>query len=171
MQVTVDRHSLPLLPTLDCSDITVEVGRDFLPGIQALFERLGRRRCGGSGFAHRVLLLPARSESGSGIVTRTITVIECSPMDKVCWHDELQQKRFQVSPRHRNGPEMARPSEKQGSLPVRCTDSLAGVNRVGALGTAASTAGFLWRSTRSKRLSDQYAFPVVVLASVTGFFD
>jgi len=42
MQVTVDRHSLPLLPTLDCSDITVEVGRDFLPGIQALFERLRR---------------------------------------------------------------------------------------------------------------------------------
>ena len=34
MQVPVNRHSLPLLPALDCGHVAIEVGRDFLPRIQ-----------------------------------------------------------------------------------------------------------------------------------------
>jgi len=36
MQMAVDWHSLALLPALDCGYIAFEVGRDFLPRIQAL---------------------------------------------------------------------------------------------------------------------------------------
>jgi hypothetical protein len=32
--MTVNRHPLALLPSLDCRDVAVEVGCDFLPGIE-----------------------------------------------------------------------------------------------------------------------------------------
>ena len=37
MQVTVDGHLLPLLPALDRPHVAIEVGRNFLPRIQAVF--------------------------------------------------------------------------------------------------------------------------------------
>jgi hypothetical protein len=37
MQVAVNRHCFALFPALDCGYVAVEIRRNFLPGVQAIF--------------------------------------------------------------------------------------------------------------------------------------
>ena len=44
VHMPMDRHALPLLPALDGRDVTIQIGRDFLPRVQPLTRRLLRDR-------------------------------------------------------------------------------------------------------------------------------
>src|SRR5215831_13793935 len=55
MEMPVDRHPLPLLPTLDRSHVAIEVGRDLFPGIQPTLLCLCGRRFARERLAHGVV--------------------------------------------------------------------------------------------------------------------
>jgi hypothetical protein len=57
MLVPVNGHALPFLPALNRGYVTIEVSRDFLPGVKPLFGRALGWLCFKGQFAHRVLLI------------------------------------------------------------------------------------------------------------------
>ncbi len=72
MQVTVDRHPLPLLPALDRGHVAFEVGRDLLPRIQPVFKRSRRMA------VFQGMVRPSRSPDWSAVVTNPETRIVAS---------------------------------------------------------------------------------------------
>ena len=73
MQVSVDRHPLPLLPALDRCHVAFEVSRDLLPRIQAVFQWFLGWRYTEGWFAHRTLLLgPHVTNSETQIVASSV---------------------------------------------------------------------------------------------------
>src|SRR6266478_1805833 len=66
MQVPENRHPLPLLPALDRRHVAVEVCRDFLPRIEAVFGQPHGGRRAREWFAHRALLIGPRLSRAPG---------------------------------------------------------------------------------------------------------
>src|SRR5260370_4327276 len=56
VKVPVNGHPLALLPALDCSYVSLEVGRNLFPGIQPISRRAFGWRCSRERFGHSNLL-------------------------------------------------------------------------------------------------------------------
>src|SRR5258707_12378524 len=72
MHVPVNRHPLPLLPSLHRRHVAVQVGRDLLPRVQPVLGQLRGWRCVGESLAHQPLLFHRPGfclyQLGNGIV-------------------------------------------------------------------------------------------------------